>query len=108
MSLLIFAEISRLIPQAILNGDEITRLPNNVNFSVPGLDAEFTLLKLDAAGLSCSTKSSCLGSAGGSYVVRALGGGEARANSTLRFTFGRETTKKDIDFLLAQLKTLVV
>ncbi len=92
----------------IINGDMKERLPNNINISIPNLDTEFALLQLDAAGIACSTKSSCLGSEGGSYVVRALGGGESRAVSTLRFSFGRGTTKKDVDFLLARLKFLLI
>jgi cysteine desulfurase len=94
----------------IINGDLLERLPNNVNISVLGLDTEFAVLKLDVAGIACSTKSSCLGSEGGSYVVRALGNGssaEERALSTLRFTFGRDTTKKDVEFLLKILRQIV-
>ena len=89
----------------MLNGsmENGQRLPNNINISIPGLDVEFATLKLDVSGIACSTKSSCLGSGGGSYVVRALGKGEARALSTLRFTFGRDTTKSDIEYLLKVL-----
>lgn len=92
--------------KVLINGDMKERLPNNINISIPDLDTEFALLQLDVVGIACSTKSSCLGSEGGSYVVRALGGGEARALSTLRFTFGRQTTKKDIDALLKNLYNL--
>ncbi|KKU67422.1 MAG: Cysteine desulfurase [Parcubacteria group bacterium GW2011_GWA2_47_16] len=93
--------------KVIINGDIKERLPNNINISIPKLDTEFALLQLDAAGIACSTKSSCLGSEGGSYVVRALGGGETRAASTLRFTFGRATTKKDISLLLKHLFRII-
>ena len=91
----------------IVNGSIENRSPNNVNISIPGLDTEFAVLKLDAAGIACSTKSSCLGSEGGSYVVRALGGQKERAFSTLRFTFGRQTAKKDIDCLIAELVRII-
>ncbi len=89
------------------NGDLENRLPNNINFSVKGLDAEFAILKLDAVGIACSTKSSCLGSGGKSYVISALGGPKWRASSSLRFTFGRETTKADVNYLLKQLAKIV-
>jgi len=94
------------IERVVVNGDLKDRLPNNINISIPGLDTEFAVLKLDAAGIACSTKSSCLGSDGGSYVVRALGRGgsaETRALSTLRFTFGRDTTKNDVNYLVKVL-----
>lgn len=90
-----------------VNGDLNERLPNNINISVTGLDAEFAVLKLDARGIACSTKSSCLGSEGGSYVVRALGGSAKRSLESLRFTFGRSTVKADIDYLLIQLKSII-
>ncbi|MBI2475962.1 MAG: cysteine desulfurase [Candidatus Taylorbacteria bacterium] len=93
--------------EVIINGDMKERLPNNLNLSFPGIDTEMLLLRLDALGIACSTKSSCLRDEPGSYVVLALGGGEARAKSTLRFSFGRETTKKDIDYLIIQLVRVI-
>ncbi len=93
--------------QGTVNGDMKERLPNNINISISGIDAEFAVLKLDSAGIACSTKSSCLGSDGGSYVVKALGGVENRHNESLRFTLGRATTKKDIDYLLTELVHII-
>ena len=72
------------------------RLPNNLNISFPGVDTEFLTLKLDAEGISVSTKSSCLKDEKASYVVKALGGGDKRSSSSLRFTLGRNTTKNDV------------
>ncbi|MES2087463.1 MAG: cysteine desulfurase family protein [Patescibacteria group bacterium] len=95
------------IEKVIVNGDLKLRLPNNVNISIPGFDSEFGVLKLDALGIACSTKSSCLGSSGGSYVVEALGGKKERSLSTLRFTFGRETKKSDLDYLLKALTRII-
>lgn len=95
------------INSLIINGDMKERLPNNVNISLLGVDTEFAVLKLDAWGIAASTKSSCLGSEGASYVVKALGGEAARADSTLRFTFGLATTKKDVDYLLRCLRKII-
>ena len=97
----------RIKKRFIINGSLTNRLPNNINISLHGINTEMLVLKLDAAGIACSTKSSCLRDESGSYVVRALGGGESRALSTLRFTFGRETTKKHIDALLKRLTRIV-
>lgn len=91
----------------VVNGDMKVRLPNNINISISRIDAEFAVLKLDNAGIACSTKSSCLGSDGGSYVVKALGGEKNRHIESLRFTMGRDTTKKDINCLLAELVRII-
>ena len=86
---------------------ENERLPNNLNISLSGVDTEFLTLKLDVAGIAVSTMSSCLKGAKESYVVQALGGGKKRAGSTLRFTLGESTTKKDIETAAKILSTLV-
>ncbi|MDP3661706.1 MAG: hypothetical protein Q8R17_02565, partial [bacterium] len=81
---------------------------NNLNISLPGIDTEMLTLQLDAHGIAVSTKSSCLKDEKVSYVARALGGTSARAESTLRFTLGRVTTKKDIEYavkVLARIHT---
>jgi cysteine sulfinate desulfinase/cysteine desulfurase-like protein len=75
------------------------------------IDHEFLLLKLDARGVACSTKSACLRDESESYVIRALRRAQATAvqNGTLsaatfpqtphalRFSFGRWTTKRELD-----------
>lgn len=92
-----------------INGSmkEGERLPNNLNISLPDIDTEMLTLQLDAVGIACSTKSSCLKDEKISYVVAALGGGAPRATSTLRFTLGRATTKKDIEYAVGVLVRLL-
>ena len=72
------------------------RLPNNVNISISGLNAEFAVVRLDALGIACSAKSACLEGGDESYVVKALGRNDGSERSSLRFTFGRDTNKRDI------------
>ncbi|MEY2664211.1 MAG: hypothetical protein RIT04_19 [Candidatus Parcubacteria bacterium] len=60
---------------------------------VASIDSEFFLLQLDAAGIACSTKSSCLRDSDESYVLAAMG---VDSKHSLRFSFGRFTTKKEI------------
>lgn len=91
-----------------INGDLEKRLPNNLNVCIGGLDAEFAVIKLAEKGIDCSYASACLTRAeeNQSYVIEALGKNEC-AGSSLRFTFGRSTTKRDIKKLLATLADLV-
>ena len=93
----LIAELERVIPNLMLNGSREHRVANNVNVSVPGINGEFAVVSLDVAGIAASTRSACEGAAGGgSHVVRALSGDEERARSTMRFTLGEETTRRDI------------
>jgi cysteine desulfurase len=91
--------------------DERLASPHIVNVSFPTIDTEFLTLVLDAAGIACSTKSSCLRDEDESYVVRELAKGQGqspedaseRARHSLRFSFGRQTKKADITVLLKVL-----
>lgn len=94
-------------PYSSLNGST-ARLPNNINICFPGLDAEFAVVSLDVAGIACSHSSSCqtLAENSSSYVVSALGKPDC-ALSSLRFTFGRDSKKSDVDALVSALKKIV-
>ncbi|MGI4791731.1 MAG: cysteine desulfurase family protein, partial [Janthinobacterium lividum] len=51
----LWVDLSRRIPSVVLNGHPTNRLPNNLNISLPGLDAETLLLSLDRSGISASS-----------------------------------------------------
>jgi cysteine desulfurase len=72
-------------------------LPNIVSVSFPGEIAELLAIKLDQKGIMVSTGSSCGNmKEGGTKTLVALGRADLR-ESTLRFSFGRSTTEKDIE-----------
>ena len=61
------AEITKRIPKATLNGPMgPDRVSNNIHISIPGIDAEFAVITLDAHGIAASTKSACSSKGGGS------------------------------------------
>ena len=78
--------------EILVNGEMKNRLPNNLNISIRDIDTEFLTLQLDAKGIAVSTKSACVDSDVGSYVVKALGGHPWRSKNTLRISLGRFTT----------------
>lgn len=89
---------ARLVEQlgAQVNGRGDARLPNTCNVSVPGIDAEEALMALDLAGIAASSGSACTaGSVDPSPVVLALGQGDERARTALRFSFGPEHASAD-------------
>jgi len=100
--------ILKKVKNASLNGHQSLRLPNNVNFCVPGISGEFAVIKLDYKGILCSSSSSCrtLSENNSSYVIQALGKKKCD-ESSLRFTLGRSTTKKDIDTALRAVEEII-
>src|SRR6266511_2861271 len=100
----LIARVRAAVPEAVLNGDPVDRLPGNAHFSFPGCECDALLLLLDAAGVACSTGSACsAGVAQPSHVLLAMGADESRARSSLRFTLGHTSTSADIEELVAAL-----
>lgn len=100
--------ISRLtlLPSIIINGSIEERLPNNVHFSLPGVDHEFLAIALDAKGIAVATKSACNEfDAEYSHVLLALNlaRGTGYPSSGIRLSFGRQTTKEHIERLVEAL-----
>lgn len=96
------------IPKAVLNGHPTKRLPNNINISVPGANGEEMVIHLDAAGIACSTGSACSSELSEpSHVILSLGRSRELANSSLRLTMGRSTTKEDLDYVLEKLPAIM-
>jgi cysteine desulfurase len=96
------------IPKIIINGDRIKRLPNNINLSLHGVEGESLVLMLDEYGISCSTGSACSSSdLKPSHVILALGGDVELSHSSVRFTLGRYSKEKDIDYVIFILSKIV-
>lgn len=86
------------VPDAVLGGDPVDRLPANAHFAFPGCEGDSLLLLLDAQGIECSTGSACTaGIAQPSHVLLATGVDPELARGTLRFSLGHTTRKDDID-----------
>ncbi len=79
-----------------------------LNISIPGeKNGEYLALRLDHFGISVLTKSACREGESASRVVQALGGPDWRAQNTLRFSLGRDTTAGDMKRALKALSKLV-
>ena len=91
------ANLEARVPGLQVNGDIEHRLPGSLNVSVPGTTAP-KLIEACAA-IAISTGSACTSaSVEPSYVLRALGLSDARANASIRLGLGRFTTETDVDF----------
>jgi cysteine desulfurase len=91
------AAVKEAVPDAILGGDPVDRLPANAHFTFPGCEGDSLLLLLDAQGIECSTGSACTaGVAQPSHVLLATGTDPDLARGTLRFSLGHTSTKADV------------
>lgn len=101
-------EALKRIPETVLNGHPEKRLPNNVNISIFGIEGEAAILYLDSVGIACSTGSACTSARlEPSHVIMALGLPYEFSHGSLRFTMGRRTTKKELDYVLDKLEETV-
>lgn len=79
-----------------VNGDLGNRTWNTSHLSFDGCDAAGLLILLDEAGVACSAGSACMtGKQQPSHVQIAMGIPEARAKSSLRFSFSRLNTNDE-------------
>ena len=96
------------IPNIRLNGHPYKRLPGNVNFSIEGIDATALLVLLEEDGICASAGSACnTGQTRISHVIEAIRVPEDYAAGSVRFTMGRDTTRRDVDACVDALKRSV-
>ena len=102
------ASVLRGISGVTVNGDVNHRLSNTSHLSFDGCDAAGLLILLDDAGVACSAGSACMtGKQKPSHVQLAMGIPEARAKSSLRFSFSRLNTLDEAVAAAGILKKVV-
>ena len=100
------AAISRIAGCELVSPPE-NSLVNTLAFVVRGADSIALLAGLDVEGICASSGSAC--SAGlmePSHVIVAIGK-KAESNSLVRFSFGRDSTAEDVDFVCAVLPEII-
>ncbi len=101
-------EIMKKIPNTILNGDSVKRLPGNVNVCFKYIEGESILLMLDQLGICASSGSACTsGSLDPSHVLLAIGLPHEIAHGSLRLSFSESNTKEEVDYLLGVLPGII-
>lgn len=88
--------IEKELPQAIINTPKKHSLPHIVSLSFPLMLHEFLAIKLDEKGICVSTGSSCSSSK------------DEEEKGALRFSFGKETTARDIKEAIRVLKEIML
>jgi cysteine desulfurase len=91
-----------------LNGAKEPRLSGNANLGFDFVEGESIVLMLSDRGIAASTGSACSSkSLEPSHVLRAIGLPHVKCHGSLRFSLGRDTRQKDIDFVLQVLPGIV-
>ncbi|MEO6587768.1 MAG: cysteine desulfurase NifS [Pyrinomonadaceae bacterium] len=100
--------VAESIDGIVFNGNSENRLPNISNISFQAIEGEGLLINLDMQGIAVSTGSACSsGSLEPSPVIRALGRDEQIARGAIRFSFGKENTIDDVEYVLEILPKAV-
>lgn len=95
------------MPGVTVFAEHVRRLPNTVQFAVPGYDGEGLLMSLDRHGIAVSSGSACSSGRGEpSHVLLAMGIDPAVAQGAVRVSLGRDNTEADVDTLVATLQEL--
>lgn len=100
--------VLKKISDVVINGKRDQRLPHLSNISFRFIEGEGLLINLDLQGIAVSTGSACSsGSLEPSPVIRALGRNDELARGAIRFSFGKDNTEEDVDYVLEVLPKAV-
>lgn len=91
-----------------LNGHPQQKVNGIVNLSFEMVDKESLLMLLDIEGVAVSTGSACTSnSVEPSHVLKAMGIDDVLANGSIRFSFSKNISKSDIDYVVEVLEKVV-
>jgi len=100
--------IEKNIPDISFNGHPVDSLPGTLNVSFSGAEGEAILLYLDLEGIAVSTGSACAsGSLDPSHVLMATGIAQEKAHGSIRMSLGRDTTAKDVDYVIKKITQVI-
>ena len=96
--------INEKIEYVQINGHPHQKIAGTVNMSFEMAEGESLLMLLDLDGIAVSTASACMSNAlEPSHVLRAMGLSDELAQSAIRFSFGKNLSKSDIDYVVEML-----
>lgn len=97
-------QVAEQITEIEFNGNREKRLPHISNISFRFVEGEGLLINLDLQGIAVSTGSACSsGSLEPSPIIRALGKTDELARGAIRFSFGKENSLEEVEYVLGVL-----
>ena len=102
------AKLLERIPNTLVNGDRVHRLPNTLSVSFEYVEGESILLLLSDLGICASSGSACTsGSLEPSHVLRAMGVPFTAAHGSIRFSLSIYNTKEEMDYIIEHLPPII-
>jgi cysteine desulfurase len=96
------------VPGVTRNGDAARRLPHITNLNFEHVEGEGLQISMDLKGIAVSTGSACSsGSLEPSHVLVAIGLNQEDGHGSIRFSLSKDTTRDEIDYVLATLPSIV-
>jgi len=84
------------------------RLPNNINISFNNIEGESLGSFLENEKIYVSTGSACMSNTlKASHVLKAIGLSPLSANSSIRISLSKYTTKQEMDYVIGKLQNIV-
>ena len=103
-----YKKLIESIPDVILNGDLDRRIPNTLNLSFKGVEGESVILSLDMKGVAVASGSACTSETlEPSHVLSAMGIAPEIAQGAIRFSFGKDNTMEDVEYVAGILPEIV-
>ena len=100
--------IEERVPYVEINGRGAMRLPNTLNVSCHCVEGESLLTQMDAYGICASSGSACTsGSLEPSHVLRAMKIPDAAVQGSVRFSFSRYNTGREVDRVVEAFPEIV-
>jgi len=94
-------QLESALPDAVVIGGNVARLPNTSAIAMPGVPAETQVIAFDLDGVMVSAGAACSsGKVGPSHVLAAMGVAPEPAASTIRVSLGWSTTEADIAYFI--------
>ncbi|MGB2770395.1 MAG: cysteine desulfurase NifS, partial [Candidatus Zixiibacteriota bacterium] len=103
-----YRRLVQSIPDVVLHGNSTKRIPNILSLSFKGVEGESVILSLDMKGVAVASGSACTsGTLEPSHVLSAMGVPPEVAQGAVRFSFGRDNTMEDVEYVLSLLPEIV-
>lgn len=104
-----WGRLKQALPGVRINGEPARCMPATLNVAFPTDDDEpMLLMQLDIRGVCASGGSACSsGSVKPSHVLSAMGMTASRIAGSVRFSFGRENTIEELDYVVECLRSIV-
>ncbi len=101
-------QISARIPEIVINGKDVPRLPGTSSITFKYVEGESILLSLSMKGIAVSSGSACSSDElQASHVLLAMGIPAEFAHGTIRFSLGKYNTKEEIDYTIEAVVEII-